>query len=211
MAEVKMPIPSNSNKSKGEADDVKRISKVVTGKASIKRAGVIDKFVSNFVLGDMDSIKTYLVNEILVPRMRDIFNDAWASAGDILFNGSSGTGKRRSGDRRRSYSSYYASWRDDDRRRDREREADDESRIRRDYRSISYETRADAMRVLDVLRDAIDQYKQVSIDDVYDASGISSDNPTYRDYGWKDLTEAEVLRVNGEYKIDFPKPVRIEN
>lgn len=211
MAEVKMPIPSNSNKSKGETDKVKRIDKVVTGKASIKKAGVIDKFVSNFVLGDMESIKAYLVNDILVPRMRDIFNDAWASAGDILFNGSSSAGKRRSNDRRRNYGAYYASWRDDDRRRDREREEDNDARVRRDYRSISYETRADALRVLDVLRDAIDQYKQVSIDDVYDASGISSDNPTYRDYGWKDLTDAEVLRVNGEYKIDFPKPVRIDN
>ncbi len=211
MAEVKMPIPSNSNKSKNDTDKVKRVDKVVTGKASIKKVGVADKFVSNFLLGDMESIKAYLINDIIVPRMRDIFNDAWASAGDILFNGSSSAGKRRSNDRRRNYGAYYASWRDDDRRRDRDREADDDARVRRDYRSISYETRADAMRVLDVLRDAIDQYKQVSIDDVYDASGISSDNPTYRDYGWKDLVNAEVLRVNGEYKIDFPKPVRIDN
>lgn len=210
MAEVKMPpVPSNSNKSKAESGEkVKRIpEKVVNGKASVKKAGVIDKFVSNFVLGDMDSIKTYLVNEIVIPRLREIFNDAWASAGDILFNGSSGDRRRRSGSRRRDYGAYYASWRDDERRRD----EDDQTRVRRDYKSISYESRADALRVLDVLRDAIDQYHQVAIDDMYDASGITSDNTSYRDYGWTDLSDAEVIRVNGEYKINFPRPVRISN
>jgi hypothetical protein len=210
MAEVNMPVPSNSNRSKAEEPTkIKRVDKVVVGKASVKKSSIIDKFVGNFLLGDAESIKSYIVNDILVPRMRDIFNDAWASAGDILFNGSSAGSRTRRRDGRRNYGAYYTSWRDD--RRDRDRDDENDISMRRNYRSISYETRADAMRVLDVLRDAIDQYKQVSIDDVYDASGITSDNPSYRDYGWKDLVDAEVVRVNGEYKIDFPKPVRINN
>lgn len=62
-----------------------------------------------------------------------------------------------------------------------------------------------AVKVLNTLLEHVDLYKFVSIADYYEMVSV---NPTYKDtlYGWtgRDLTDARIITLDGEYSIALP-------
>ena len=74
---------------------------------------------------------------------------------------------------------------------------------------IIFEDREDAERVLDSLIDHLDQYRIIAVSDYYQMIG-KPDTPQMNHFGWTDIKSARVSRVHGGYKIDLPKPKRID-
>ena len=66
------------------------------------------------------------------------------------------------------------------------------------------DSRSDAKEVLDTLLDILDTYDSVSVGDLYDAVGMSH-NYTDNDYGWTNLSSAEVVCIRGDYMLRLPK------
>lgn len=119
-----------------------------------------------------------------------------------------GDTRRSSRDRddrdRYSNGATYVSYRSySDRDRD-DRERRRESRYAYDYKELIFDNRSDAKEVLDTLLDILDTYDSVSVGDLYDAVGMSH-NYTDNDYGWTNLSSAEVVCIRGDYMLRLPK------
>lgn len=73
---------------------------------------------------------------------------------------------------------------------------------------IIFDTRADADRVLDDLRNLMADYGIVTVKDMYEESGLLSDY-TNNLYGWYTLKGAHISKVTSGYRINLPPPVKL--
>lgn len=67
-----------------------------------------------------------------------------------------------------------------------------------------FATRRDAEEILNYMGDLIDEYRFVTVADLYDLIGVSG-NYTDNKYGWTDISNAEIVRVRDGYMIKLPK------
>ena len=72
--------------------------------------------------------------------------------------------------------------------------------------NILFDTREDAEKVLSEMNKILEQYKEVTIADLYTLADIDCDFKDIK-YGWLDLTDAKVVREYHGYKILLPKLV----
>lgn len=74
---------------------------------------------------------------------------------------------------------------------------------------IVFETREDAEKVLDAMKDTVKKYGVVSLADMYDIVGKTT---TYvaNKYGWKSVDNAEVVRCRHGYYIKLQKAEEIK-
>lgn len=183
-------------------DETKKVEKVVTGTAKTKSKSGAHKFADIFISADVDNVKSYLVNEMLVPTVKR----AILGALDMVLNGgTTDYGRSNSTRPKVSYSSYY----DDPRDRDNRPRA--QSRL--DYDDIVFPNRGDAEAVLREMRAIISRYRIIAVADLYDLAGIAPPYTSNR-YGWTNLDNAEVIRVrdgNGYgYIIKLPRAMPID-
>ena len=187
---------SNSHKSRqNQNDDIpeKKVEKVVSGSVKSKKKNGLQKITNVFVPEDVDDVKSYIFEDIVVPAVKDIILDAVRA---LL--GVNGTSRGRSSTSSKiSYRKYY-----DD--RDRIDSAPTRTRTGYDYDDIILETRGEAEDVLERMEELIDMYQLVSVADFYDLVGVSG-NYTDNKYGWTNVRKASVVRVRDGYMIKLPK------
>lgn len=187
---------SNSHKSRqNQNDDIpeKKVEKVVSGSVKSKKKNGLQKITNVFVPEDVDDVKSYIFEDIVVPAVKDIILDAVRA-----FLGVNGTSRGRSSTSSKiSYRKYY-----DD--RDRRDSAPIRTRTGYDYDDIILETRGEAEDVLERMEELIDMYQLVSVADFYDLVGVSG-NYTDNKYGWTNVRNASVVRVRDGYMIKLPK------
>lgn len=201
----------NSHKYKEEnknaSVDKKRVSKVVKGNVRTKKKSEIRKFTDVFVAEDIGSVKSYLVDEVVVPGAKRLFVDAVKYGIDMLIFGDRGRARgNSSGAPHVSYRNYWEDRRDDDRRYSNN---NSKSRSWYDYDDFIFESRGEADYVLSQMEDLLDRYKMVTVLDLYDLVGKSCDH-TANKYGWLSLRSAKVTRVRDGYVIDLPKAAPID-
>ena len=80
------------------------------------------------------------------------------------------------------------------------------------YDQVVFETRSDAMSVLDVLDNIAGEFQIVRVSELYDAAGIKNFDYTAENFGWResDISAARIERVRDGYIIDLPKPLNIK-
>ena len=187
---------SNSHKSRqNQNDDIpeKKVEKVVSGSVKSKKKNGLQKITNVFVPEDVDDVKSYIFEDIVVPAVKDIILDAVRA-----FLGVNGTSRGRSSTSSKiSYRKYY----DDRYRRD---SAPTRTTTGYDYDDIILETRGEAEDVLERMEELIDMYQLVSVADFYDLVGVSG-NYTDNKYGWTNVRNASVVRVRDGYMIKLPK------
>lgn len=188
----------NSHKSKEEQTDSlsseKKIGKVITGSAKTKKKNGIQKITDVFVSDDVENVKSYIFEDIIVPAIKDILLDTVKTL--LGVNGRTGKNTTAS---KVSYRSYY------DKENDRRDYSARKVRTGYDYDNIVFESRGDAEAVLDAMNDIITQFGVVSIGDLYDLADMSVDNYTLNKYGWTDIRSATVNRVRDGYMLKLPK------
>ena len=189
MAKAKLPNPDDYP----QKTERPKVESVVKGVVKAKDRTLGSKIRGLFLARDLSELKSYVVEDIVVPGMCK----AAHGAVDMAFHKdvrsyTSG----RSGNTRIRY---------DRASEGHSRRSDDElARKKRDFRELTFETRGDAEEVLSGLVDLIVDYKQASIADLYDLCEITS---TFTDnkYGWTDLSDASVRRVSDGYVLVLPK------
>lgn len=192
---------SNSHKSKETqpASTEKNVEKVIRGTAKKERKSGVRKLADIFISEDIDSVKSYVLLDVLVPALKKAVSDIVTNGIDMILYGESGRTKNRTASSKVSYSRYYDS-------RDREPES---RRINPTYGSddISVESRGEAEDVLYQLETLISRYGMASIGDLYDLVGITvgSGNYTVENYGWTDISRATIVRVKDRYLIKMPR------
>lgn len=181
------------------------------------------QFLQSFIVEDFSIVKDYLLFDILVPAVKDTIVDTACSAINMIFNGDAGSRRNRwsssnwnrSSNRtdygtiyRTSDTGYFKSRPSD--RRSYDEPAPFQRRGTMDYMDIAFDTRPDAEKVLDAMRDILDQYPSVSVADFYDLVGYNyGNNYTCNNYGWTDLSNVMVTWSRGAWYIALPRAVVI--
>ncbi len=188
---------------KNKQEHEKRVEKVVQGPVKTKKKSGVSKFAEVFISEDVTNVKSYVVTDILIPAIKNTILDIITDSANMIFGGST---RRKSNmpASRVSYGSFFNDARNATRRID-----DRISKPRYTYDQYSFDHRNDAMEVLSTLREALDMYGQVTVADFYDAIGVTGEF-TDNNYGWIDLSSADILRTREGYIIKFPRALPIE-
>lgn len=194
MAEAEKDIPE------------KKVNKIVSNMVTRKKKTLGRRFVDIFFkdgesIGD---IKTYLLEEVLVPAIKENIADMVNGAIGMLFFGEA---RRRPANRsqnatRVNYGGYFNGGGNERRER-----MASSTRNRNDRESLSdfiFESRADAEQVQDEMLELLDTYNQVTVADYLDMLGISSEF-TDNKYGWTNLNGMKVVHARGGYRLDLPR------
>ena len=191
-----MEQPTDKKAPAPKLESVVKQGRVVSTKPTLGK-----RIRSLFIADDVEDVGGYLVNELIVPFIKDTILDL----GEMLLFGQV-SGRRRSRGRR-SYSNistdYSASYRSP---RDRDRRDRDEKRYSRrgtdtDYREIILSDRNDARNVVASLHDRIKTYGSASVADLLELVDQSS---VYTDtaYGWRSPEQIGISRVGRGWLID---------
>lgn len=198
-------LPSNSHASKAKAPATvnnapaeKRVEKVVRGKVKTKK-NEVRKLTNVFVAEDAHNVKDYVVNDLVIPTIKNLFVDLVQNSVEMLILGSKrGSSGRRSSVDTVSYRDYGSYSRND------RHYAAPRTRSQFDYDDIVFETSGDAHAVLDQMQFILDKYKIVRVADLYDMCELTAPY-TAHDYGWTSLSRARVVSVRGGYIIEMPR------
>lgn len=193
---------ANSHKAKAEreANEKKKVEKVVKGKVKVKKKGELGKFAEMFISEDARDVKSYVIMDVVIPLIKKGISETV----DMILYGGGGSGGRSRGSSKISYSSYY------DRRENDRRASHSNIRTGRyDFDAIVLESRGEAEEVLDRLCELIDTYKVASVADLYDLVGVDFEY-TDNKYGWTNLRNSEVIRVRDGYTLKLPKALPID-
>ncbi len=196
---------SNSHRSKeGKTEaltDRKRVEKVVHGRVRTKPKSGVSKITDVFISEDAANVKSYIVMDVLVPAVKKAISDIVRDGIDMILYG-------ESRGRRSSSASGYVSYRDYSRSDDRDRFRDSRSRSSYAHDDIILDSRGEAEEVLTRMDELIDTYGNVSVADLYDLVGKSSEY-TDNKYGWTNIRNAEPIRVRDGYMLKLPKALPI--
>lgn len=200
MAEEYKPN-SHRSKEQGEAHapmEDKKIEKVVTGGVKQRKKSGLSKAASTFMPGDVDSVKSYILMDILIPSIKRAISDVVCNGINMLL-GEPNRGKGGNGASAKvSYRQYY---RDEPDRRDYARPR---AQAQYSYDDIVFDNRGDAEEVLYRMEELLERFEVVSVADLFDMAGISCQY-TDNKYGWTDLRSAHVERVRDGYIISLPR------
>lgn len=179
-----------------------KMTKIVNGEAKTRKKSGAKKFLNIFVPEDTESVKNYILMDIVVPGIKNAIADVISI---MLFGEAGRLGKGGYGEKSRiSYQKYYRDDKDDRRDYNKPRSA-----AGFDYDDILFETRGDANLVLDQLESAIAMYGIASVADLYDLAGITCRSYTANKYGWTDIHGAKIVRVGDGYVLLLPRAVQI--
>ena len=197
-------LPSNSNASKKKEQvtntvpEGKRTNKVVTGKVKTKR-NEVRRFKDTFIAEDTHNVKDYVVNDLVIPTIKNLVVDLVQNSVEMLILGG------RRGTRNGRSTTDTVSFRDYGRYSRNDRYSEPRSSRRNfDYDDIVFSTRADAESVLDQMQFILDKYQIVRVADLYDMCELTAPF-TSNNYGWTSLARARVSQVRGGYIIELPR------
>ena len=190
-------------KAEATAPAEKRVERpVVTGTTATKKKSEMRKFADTFVSEDAANVKSYIMQDVIIPAAKRILDDVIVGSLRMFLYGERGApgSGGRSNASKVSYRSYYERG---DSRRD-----SSPNRVRSgfEYDNIEFEYRGDAEAVLTEMENIIEQFDMVSVGDLYDLADVSTSNYAVNRYGWTNLATAQIARThNGKYIIKLPR------
>lgn len=197
------PNPPKSQSGKTEIVPEKKVEKVISGAAKIKKKSGVMKLADVFIEDDVNSVKSYIVGDVVIPTIKKTIYDVITGSLDMFFFGGTGGGKTRSTADKVSYRNYtsYSSKRDT-------RPATRSVRGY-DYDEVVLDSRGEAEEVLARMDELISTYGIVSVADFYDLVGITCQY-TDNKYGWTNIRNAQIMRVRDGYQIKMPKAMPLD-
>lgn len=190
---------------KPAVEEKKEIKNVVKGKVKVKKKNAAQTAIDNFVAEDLKNIKAYLMADVIMPTIKNTIWDAFTNTLDMILFKGEGRSTRRGGSSRAPYVSYNKV---SERGRD-IRNNNEPRRGRYNFDSITFDSKADAEEVLRQMDALLDEYKIVTVADLYDLVGETGEY-TDQKYGWMNLRNAHTVRARDGYILDMPKPVPID-
>jgi hypothetical protein len=178
----------------------------VGGYAGELKKNAFQKFADVFFEEDLPTVKRSLIREVVIPTIKDFIADIFIGGVERTLYGTGSRTKRDYSSRVKNVSS--ASWRSYyDGKRDSSRTKDDDDDF--SFKDVVMRDRSSAQDLLDTLKEAIRDYKNVSVAELYEALDKESVNFTDNYYGWTDLSDATIRRVATGYWLDLPKPEQL--
>lgn len=185
----------NSHKSK----EKKKVEKVVKGKVKIRKKTELRKLADIFMPEDVSELKAHFIQDVLVPKIKGVLADIARTAIDMALYGENASYRRDSSAPKISYSNYSSN------------RNYTKQNNRNDFKfdEIIIASRGEAEEILMAMDGMLETYGSVSISDYYDLIGITVPY-TGNKYGWKNLANADVVRVRDGYTIKLPKALLLD-
>lgn len=193
---------SNSHKSKQQETrelPEKRVDKAIVSGARVRKKSEARKLVDVFIPEDVEKVKSHIIFDVLIPSAKKAVYDMVTNGIEMILYGESGAGTHRSGTSSKiSYRQFY-----DDRS---ERRTESTRRLNSvmDYEDIIVDHRGEAESILERLDELVSMYGMASVADMYDLVGITAPY-TANKYGWTDIRNAKVVRIQDGYAIKMPR------
>lgn len=173
--------------------------RVVSGAVTKKQKSGLTKFADVFIAQDFYKVKSYIMNDVLIPTAKEAILDTVSM---ILGVERRGAGSKKPSPARTSYGRYY------------EREHEQGvpyNRVKARYVIDDFEVddRGEAEYVLHELRSDIAEYGQVSVAVYYELIGVTGTH-TDRNYGWDDLRTARIIPTRDAFVIRMPSPISLK-
>lgn len=212
----------NSHKSREPGAD-KKIDKPTIGPVKTRKRSELRKITDVFVSDDVDSVKSYIVMDVLIPAAKKTVSDIVGGVFDIIKNSvdiylyGEDAVRKKSSDKggRTSYGKYYE--RKDDRRTARDpRDRRASSSARFDYEDLLFDSRGDVESIIAKMEDVIDEYDLISVATLYNDILDLSAPYTAEHYGWTNIKSAHAERVwdyeerRYRYELKLPKALPID-
>ena len=200
-------IPSKPIEAEVEVEEVvERVKLTQIAKSKVKKRGVIERLVINFIGPDgIRDISKKLADEIVVPAVKNIIVDAFTSGIQMAILGKDEVHGYRND--RTSYNGpsnqYWKSSAKPHAPTNNYTKAQNRNPQGNYVRDYVLEERAHAVSVLQTLREQISKYGATSISDYNDLTGQDS-TYTENQYGWRDLSGARIIPSRGGYVIKLP-------
>ena len=189
---------------KQEQLEKKKVEKVISGKAKVKKKSEAAKLTEKIIsTEDVGNLKNYLLEDVIVPTIRNTIWDAITNSLDMILFGGTGRNRRKSLSNKVSYRDYY----DKDRRSG--SRLSERKRNGYNFDDIILESRGEAEEVLERMDELIETYSFASVADLYDLVGITCEY-TDNKYGWTNIRNAEPIRVRDGYMLKMPKALPID-
>lgn len=203
MAKIEIPVDTTRKKS-SDSSERKKAKPIVTNDKIIRRKKPLSqKIVGKFIAEDIDDVKDYVVNDLIIPGLIDTFLDTISMLlgreGDYS---SRGRKNHRNGyydyAGRSSYKGRTRRSRDDGRRRDRRRHSEEDIP---EYDNIVVKNRNDAEDIVDEMYRRIDENGDVSIAEFFDLLDLTAPY-TDNKWGWTRKSQIDIRKVSGGFLID---------
>jgi len=170
-----------------------KVESVVTGKVTVEKKTWLNKLVES-------TIGKYVVNDIVIPKVKSMTYDLVTSVVDMLLYGGTSP-SRQSTTTRNNYVSYSNQYKTNTPKPVNTISGTDIFSMEK----IRFESKRDAMAVLDQLCMILERYHIVTVAQFYDSANFTTDNVQANKFGWMDLSGVDVVRsYNGDYYINLP-------
>ena len=204
-----MDFPPNTDKQRElEARSEKKVEQVITTPVVIKEPGIGRKLKTIFFGGEFKSAGQFVVSDIILPTLRNMFVDSVSGAAQRVAWGDSMRNRNRRPEMRsritynaappqtqRPYSAILPN------------QAPRYPSVRpvnhREANDILIVSREEANLVLERLIDIVDKYEVASLADLYDLIGQPS-SPIDNKWGWTYLNTAEIRQTRNGYLLELP-------
>ena len=186
--------------------------KPVTTNVVIKKEGEATKFRKRFFAEDAKTVGGHVVESVVIPSLQKLLSDAVKGAIDWLIYGSKGNRSATNTFNGISYTNYWNRGLNNSPVYSNPMVGNNQASQTAVFavNNVIFPERAQAEEVLLRMKEAIFNYGMVSVADFVDLIGQRCPF-TDQKWGWRDLSGADVIRVNDGFSIRFPKVIPIEN
>ena len=202
---TEVSLPGNTDKAKEGASPEKK----VIAKAKVQKKSAIKEALRTFFVQDLPEIAEHLVIEVAIPAAKNAITDMVTQGIQQLLYGDVDPRRRPS----TGYTSYSSSSRVNrgtgyyDSRRSERREPRQPKPT--NVEDLVFDTRGDAVDVVEYVAEQIEEYGQVSVADLMSTVGIQ---PRYTDerWGWTSTDAFEIRQIREGWLVsaDRPEPLK---
>lgn len=166
--------------------------RIVTEPVKRKKRSAVSRFLDTFVQEDANTISNHFLMNILIPTLKKTALETL----EYIFYPDQPSKKSS---KPYSYNDISSG----------KRYRDEPQRTRYSYDEIIIPTRAKAFEVRDQMKEVIREYNFVRVADYYAFCGVSHEW-TDNDWGWTDISNADIVSVRDGYIIKLPRPMPID-
>ena len=183
-------------------------------KASVEKKSFGRRLKEYLIAGTAEDLKGFLINDILVPHIKDTISESVSRGVDmLLYNDSKPRSTSIKQASRSGFGNAYVSYNNPTRsasRPARMRYADEDDGATMEAGYLTWETRSKAEDIKNKMLDILEEYEVVPLATFYQLADWKTE-PNDFEFGWYNLSTIEVVRTRtGRYRIELPKPVSLK-
>ena len=198
---TEVSLPGNTDKAKEGTSPEKK----VIAKAKVQKKSAIKEALRTFFAQDLPEIAEHLVIDVAIPAAKNAITDMVTQGIQQLLYGEVDPRRRPAS----GYTSYSSSSRSGRSRGYYESRREPRQPKPTNVEDLVFDTRGDAVDVIEFIAESIDQYGQVSVADLMSSVGIQ---PRYTDerWGWTTTDAFEIRQIREGWLVsaDRPEPLK---